>query len=174
MFKKWFYGFVASLLVLTTLGAAVTPAFAKALNPNVVIVTKKTVKAQKGQSVIVSAGKGGVYMPLMPFDGNVEVSSLQLSSLPKPSTVLTWAGGLKWDVTRPNGLSAYYNGIGPTVFFNLKNGFEKRAMNDHKAVIYHWTGKGQWVALSTFAAKGGTRAAAYTQGLGIYALALTK
>jgi len=175
MFKKWFYGIVASFLVLTTLGAAVAPAFAKELNPNlVIIIVKKKVKTQAGTPLTITVGKGGVYMPVVPFTGIIEVDGVQLSSLPKPSNVLVWSGGFNWNVTDAEGKPFWYNGNGATVFFNLQTGYEKRAMKDHKAVIYHMNSKGQWIALRTYEAKGAARAAALSEGLGLYAFALTK
>jgi len=175
MFKKWFYGLVASFLVMTTLGAAVAPAFAKELNPNlVIIIVKKKVKTQAGKPLTVTVGKAGVYMPVVPFEGIVEVDGVQLSSLPKPSNVLVWSGGFNWNVTDAEGKAVLYNGNGATVFFNLQAGFEQRAMKLHRAVIYHMNSKGQWIALRTYEAKGAARAAALSEGLGLYAFALTK
>jgi len=174
MFKKWIYGIVASFLVFTTLGAAVAPAFAKELNPNFVIIITKKAKVQKGQPLTITVGKKGIYMPLVTFDGIVKLDSVQLSSLPKPTNVLIWNGALNWTVTDANGKAILYNGIGPTVFFNLETGYWKRALTEHRAVIYHMTSKGGWEALSTFTTKGGSRAAAYTKGLGVYALAIKK
>jgi len=173
MFKKWFYGIIASLLVLITLGAEVAPAFAKPLNPNLVIIVRKKVKTKVGKPVTITIGKGGVFMPVVPFNGYVELDNVQLSSLPKPSNVLVWSGGFQWSVTDLQGKPVMYNGNGATVFFNLQAGFEQRAFKDHRAVIYYWT-DGMWSALRTFSAKGGARAAAISKGLGVYALALTK
>lgn len=174
MFKKWSIVLTSLVLVLSSFGFVVAPAFAKG-SVKEGQEAGKTESITAGKAEILAMGMSGISMPKSGFQGELDVMRQMWSQglHLQPMKGVTFSQVLTWNVENTKENAEHFLQGRSYVFFNLTRSQESQWKSGSLGIYSYNPATKTWTRLPAFAVRGTTnRIAAVATRFGTYALGL--